>query len=201
MMKEKTNQTLNPLIKQIKIQKGFIDEVSLRNETSIDFLIQTLLYSYKDKKFNNQKIKDYNPILLPLVVNDTGNNYYLFKYNTKSPIKTEGIYGINLNLLISENNEINIELNNIKNKIYLLYIRYIHSISAYQKENIIDNLKTLINTLFEFKQQRNIFIQTPFVFYERKYILFLENIKSQKYINQLMSFHQINNKQIDKGNS
>ena len=200
-MKEKTNQTLNPLIKQIKIQKGFIDEISLRNENYIDFLIQTLLYSYKDKKYNNQKIKDYNPILLPLVVNDTGNNYFLFKQNKKSPIKSEGIYGINLNLLISEDNEINIELNNIRNKIYILYIMYIHSISDYQKENIIDNLNTLINTLFELKQKRNIFIQTPFVFYERKYILFLENIKSQKYINQLVSFHQINNNQTNKGNS
>ncbi|MCA9496581.1 MAG: hypothetical protein KC589_06560 [Nanoarchaeota archaeon] len=200
-MKEKNNQTLNPLIKQIKIQKGFIDEVSLRNETHIDFLIQTLLYSYKDKKYNNQKIKDYNPILLPLVVNDTGNNYFLFKHNNKSPIKSEGIYGINLNLLISENSEINIELNNIRNKIYILYITYLHSISIYQKENIIDNLNTLVNTLFELKQTKNTFIQTPFVFYERKYILFLENIKSQKYINQLMSFHQINNNQTNKGNS
>ncbi len=30
-MKEKTNQTLNPLIKQIKIQKGFIDEILASN--------------------------------------------------------------------------------------------------------------------------------------------------------------------------
>lgn len=191
-MKEKTNQTLNPLIKQIKIQKGFIDEISLRNENYIDFLIQTLLYSYKDKKYNNQKIKDYNPILLPLIVNDTGNNYYLFRQNKKSNIKSDGIYGINLNLLISENNEINIELNNIRNKIYILYITYLNSISDYQKESIITNLNNLINTLFEFKQNKNTFIQTPFVFYERKYIIFLENIKSQKYINQLISFHQLN---------
>lgn len=191
-MKEKINQTLNPLIKQIKIQKGFIDEISLRNENYIDFLIQTLLYSYKDKKYNNQKIKDYNPILLPLIVNDTGNNYYLFRQNKKSNIKSDGIYGINLNLLISENNEINIELNNIRNKIYILYITYLNSISDYQKESIITNLNNLINTLFEFKQNKNTFIQTPFVFYERKYIIFLENIKSQKYINQLISFHQLN---------
>lgn len=191
-MKEKINQTLNPLIKQIKIQKGFIDEISLRNENYIDFLIQTLLYSYKDKKYNNQKIKDYNPILLPLIVNDTGNNYYLFKQNKKSNIKSDGIYGINLNLLISENNEINIELNNIRNKIYILYITYLNSISDYQKESIITNLNNLINTLFEFKQNKNTFIQTPFVFYERKYIIFLENIKSQKYINQLMSFSSSN---------
>ena len=191
-MKEKINQTLNPLIKQIKIQKGFIDEISLRNENYIDFLIQTLLYSYKDKKYSNQKIKDYNPILLPLIVNDTGNNYYLFRQNKKSNIKSDGIYGINLNLLISENNEINIELNNIRNKIYILYITYLNSISDYQKESIITNLNNLINTLFEFKQNKNTFIQTPFVFYERKYIIFLENIKSQKYINQLISFHQLN---------
>lgn len=199
-MKEKINQTLNPLIKQIKIQKGFIDEISLRNEIQIDFLIQTLLYSYKDKKYSNQKIKDYNPILLPLIVNDTGNNYYLFKQNKKSNIKSDGIYGINLNLLISENNEINIELNNIRNKIYILYITYLNSISDYQKESIITNLNTIINMLFELKQNKNTFVQTPFVFYERKYILFLENIKSQKYINQLMSFHQLNNNQTNKGN-
>lgn len=172
-MKEKIKQTLNPLIKQIKIQKGFIDEVSLRNETHIDFLIQTLLYSYKDKKYNNQKIKDYNPILLPLVVNDTGNNYFLFKHNNKSNIKSEGIYGINLNLLISENSEINIELNNIRNKIYILYIMYLHSISIYQKENIITNLNTIINTLFELKQTKNTFIELLLYFMKENIFFFL----------------------------
>ena len=180
--------SLNPLIKQLKIQRGIVELISLRDNKHIDFILQYILYDKNDAVYQRNKIVDYNPIILPLTVTDSGVTYPLFKTDKKK-ISGNGIYGINLNLLLSHDKEYMEEILKIKKRICDLYKMYIlkKGIPS-ERENIINELMLSVVKIYQIKNNNNIFIVNPFIFLKRSSIYFSESINNVHHIDKMKNF-------------
>lgn len=176
----------NPLVKLLKVKKGYLERITPKEDGRIDFILQQLLYSYEQNK-NNSNILDYTPIVLILSISQDKKIYNLF--DSKIKVFQSGIYGLNLNLLFSssseENNKIIFKL---KQKIISLYLLYINTTAKGLekiKQNIISELKSIVLELMIIDKSKKIFDESPFNVYETKHILYSKTLDDIKLVNHL----------------
>jgi len=184
-MNKSVNLPVNPLVRLIKIKKGFKEKIKIV-ENHIEFTIQLLLYGSGDKFFDSQKLLDHTPLVLVLSIIEDKKKYELMSLPKKS--KTIGLFGLNLNLLFStdDNNKV---LHELKIKLLTLYHMYISPTSGEMlKQSIFKELKEILTELILIDTSKKVFYQSPFFTYQYKYILFSETMKNDKEINNYKKF-------------
>lgn len=186
---QKPEVPINPLVTSLKMKHGVKEKITPNSSGGLDLIIQQLLYSPLDKKYLKLKIQDYNPLVLILVVIEEGNVYKLFDIPFKSE-KVSGIYGLNLNLMIADNQK-NLEiLTKIKDDLLTHYQSYILPTTTDKlKIDIIKQVKAIIQEIQNLHKTGKVFLQNPFHLFETKYILYSSSINTKKQIDSLKNFH------------
>jgi len=188
-----TNNTIiNPLVTLIKIKKGVKEKIDLDGEL-IKLTIQQLLYSLMDKKYSAQEVKDEYPLVLVLAIVNQGKLYKLFSAsNIKFNLKVAGIYGLNLDMLLSpDEKNLNILLE-IKSRILSAYQTYlIPGVKDEIKKEQLNDIQSSIHSIYELsklEEKQKVLIEDPFYFYIDDYILYSSTIKDTKLIDHLKHF-------------
>lgn len=171
----------NPLVKLLKIKKGIIEKITPLYSGGLDFTIQQLLYAYPERNIKKTTFLDVTPVVFILSVIQDKKKYELFPLPFKSFVA--GIFGINLNLLFSEDEKASSILYKIKSKILTSYIIY-NSPSSFDevKKGILKELKEIVIELIEIDKTKKIFVQSPFQSFETRHILFSQTLKDPKVI-------------------
>ena len=186
MKSEATNLPVNPLVRLIKIKRGYKEPVKIV-DNHIEFTLQLILYGNGDKFFNQEKVLDHTPLVLVLSIVEDKTRYELFPLPKKS--KIVGLYGLDLNLLFCTDKNNNEVLHKYKVKILTLYHLYIApSIETTIKNSILKELKEILLEIFLIDATKKVFYQSPFFTYQYKYILFSETLKNDKEINGYKKF-------------
>jgi hypothetical protein len=169
----------NPLVKLLKIKKGIIEKITPLDSGGLDFIIQQLLYAYPERNIKKTTFLDVTPVVFILSVIQDKKKYELFPLPFKSFVA--GIFGINLNLLFSDDEKSSSILHKIKSKILTSYIIY-NSSSDEVKKRILKELKEIVIELIEIDKSKKVFVQSPFQSFETRHILFSQTLKDPKQI-------------------
>lgn len=187
------NSIINPLVTLIKIKKGVKEKIELDGNV-IKLTIQQLLYSLMDKQYAAREVRDEYPLILVLAIVNQGKLYKLFSASDiKFNLKVTGIYGLNLDMLLSENEKNLKLLLEIKTRILSAYQTYLlPGIKEEVKKEQLGHIQSLVHSIYEMYKTLNntqkVLIENPFYFYKDDYILFSSTIKDTKLIDYLKNF-------------
>lgn len=188
---QKPEVPLNPLVTSLKMKHGVKEKITPNSSGELDLLILVLIYSIEEDN-HYTGILDRKPIILVLAVVEDGKVYKLYKGLKFENSKTNGIYGLNLDLLLSDNKH-NLEiLQKKKVKILNLYQKYIIPGTKQEiKDELINLIKEEIDFFYHlntFKGLQKVFIQNPFYLYKTGCIKYSQSIKDDKIINSIKLF-------------